>query len=226
VVDTVAVRGDVLHGERQDDGRVAGHGLVDIEQAIGEPEDPAFLDRRGDCDAAMVDQAVALGRVYGEDRVHLRVDLFLVHGGHGDRRVHEGHRVVGLGRRVGAYVGADDHVSREDIPAQAHVGKLQRSAQSCHSPVAVGDVTDGLRPCAQPPESANDAQRRGVPATQFAVGARDDDLHKICRPDLACYRLGPDVVPAVAGEELADVSAARVRGVHGVQYFEDVFERH
>src|SRR5690606_33196599 len=80
VVQAVAVRGDVLGGEREHLGGDTAHRLVDRHQIRADREDVPLADGGGDGDAAVVDDPVALGGVDGDDRVHLRQDLVGVHG--------------------------------------------------------------------------------------------------------------------------------------------------
>jgi hypothetical protein len=50
----------------------------------------------------MVEDAIALGRVDGEDRIHLGKDFARIHFLHADGRDHEFDRLVRAGRRIRA----------------------------------------------------------------------------------------------------------------------------
>ena len=105
VIDVVAVGGNVLHGDRERDGRTSGRRLHDAHEIVRHAQNVAFLHGRRDCKSSVVEDAIALSRVDGEDRIHLGKDFARVHFLHAHRRDHEFDWLVGAGGRVRADVG-------------------------------------------------------------------------------------------------------------------------
>ena len=117
---SVAVRGDILHGNAKSVGGLSGGALHDIQNIAAVPQDIAFLDGLRHCKTVDIDDAVALCSVDGQNRFDFVVHFLPVHGGHVYGRAHERNRLVRLRRRMGTDLGADDYISLQRITPVLH----------------------------------------------------------------------------------------------------------
>ncbi len=179
MIDAVAIRRDVLRGDGEGHRRApAGH-FHDADQVFRYAQDVALLDGGRDRIALVVQDAIALGRVDGQHRVHVVRDLVLVqrfgiHGG-----VHEIDRLVRARRRVGTNVRADDGVAGQAVALRRHVRQLERRRHSGYRAVAIGHQADAAGTRADAAQAADDAQRGRAAAGLFAAGAADFDANEI-----------------------------------------------
>lgn len=142
------------------------------------------------------------------------------------------------GRRVGADVGADDHVAAQHVAAPVHVEQFGRGGERGDGAVRVGDQTGAFGPGPDAAEPAEHAQRGGVAAGPGPVGARHDDLDEVgpalgpfdpgdgdlhrVRPDGGRGR-GAGGLPDGAVEHAAQVRGEELPvGLRAVEEFEDV----
>ena len=226
VVQVIAIGRDVLLGEGEDLGHLAGDARHDVHEVVGDGQDVTLHDRRRDGDAVQVDDAVALRGVDGDDGVHALVDLHAVHGLHVDGGVHEGDGLVGQRRGIGADVGGHDDVALEHVAVLVHLDELERRGEGCDRAVAVGHGADHLGAGAQAAEAADDAERGGAAAGRLAVRAGDEDLDAVRAAALAAHALDGDVRGAVGAQEVGNLVAGGLGLVDEVIDIEHLTQKH
>ena len=183
VVQVIAIGRDVLLGEGEDLGHLAGDARHDVHEIVGDGQDVALHDRRRDGDAVQVDDAVALRGVDGDDGVHALVDLHAVHGLHVDGGVHEGDGLVGQRRGVGADVGGHDDVALEHVAVLVHLDELERRGEGRDRAVAVGHGADHLGAGAQAAEAADAKTEPEGEAREITREYFDEVLSRVLEGD-------------------------------------------
>ncbi len=174
----------------------------------------------------MVDHAVAPRGVDGEDRLHLRAYLLAIQRRHVDGVAHERHWLVRLGRRVRADVGGDDDVARQHVAVHPHARQLERARHRGDRAVAIGDEPDLLGARADPPQTADDAERRRVATGAPARGAGNDHAHCVGSSARTGQRRHLDGVESGRAERVRNHVAGDVRRIEQIERGEDGGEAH
>jgi hypothetical protein len=167
-----------------------------------------------------------LGRVDGEDRIHLGKDFACVHFLHADGRDHEFDRLVRTGRRIRANVGRDDHVARKWVAFRLHAGDFQRNGDRGDRSVAVGDEADALGPRTEAAELADDAERTSGSAAQASLRACDDDLDEVGLALAAADFLDRYAGSRIARQEFHNRASRGARTVERFEGFQCLLETH